>query len=103
MPPCTHTAQPAQQFCSLPLASLIHSLSCLVGIQHLGGRYSSHPYPAPRPLSPCCSFWVQLLTFLADKVGLNVYADTESGAGRSFAWLYYLICSLFARLGISSK
>lgn len=46
---------------------------------------------------------MQLLTFLADKVGLNVYADTESGAGRAFAWLYYLTCSLFARLGITSK
>ncbi|PRW39379.1 phospholipase A1 [Chlorella sorokiniana] len=55
----------------------------------------------PVPTVP--GFWVQLLTFLADKVGLNVYADMDSGAGRAFAWLYYLSCSLFARLGISSK
>lgn len=63
---------------------------------------SSLPCPLPLALS-CRSFWVQLLTFLAHKLNLNVFADMDSGAGRTFAWLYYASCSLFARLGFSSK
>lgn len=51
MPPCTHMAQSAQQFCPLPLASLIHSLSCLIGTQYSSWRYSSHPYCPSPPLA----------------------------------------------------
>lgn len=101
--PTRHSLLSSSAHYLLPCSSTHQAaLSALLAAAGVRAAHPTHALPLAPP-SPCRSFWVQLLTFLADKVGLNVYADTESGAGRAFAWLYYLTCSLFARLGITSK